>query len=105
MRTIMRTKSRSVLIAGLLAGLAGQFGIQTAKAQQATDPATKGETIDPAAATPTGTPVAAPTPDAPPDPQAPATPAAPPATPPPVDLDTPFAYARLHLDALQSPQP
>jgi len=93
MRTTMRTKGRSVLIAGLLAGLAGQFGIQTAKAQQATDPATKAESSDPAAATPASTPVASPTPDAPADPQTPATPAAPPATPPPVDLDTPFAYA------------
>jgi len=98
MRTDTRTKGRSVLIAGLLAGLAGQIGLQTARAQQAPEStqaaATKNEPSDPIAATP----ASAPTPDAPPDPQAAAAPAAPqatppPATPPPVDLDTPFAYA------------
>ena len=95
MRTSMSTKRRSVLIAGLLAGLAGQVGIQTAKAQQAPEstPASKTEASD--AVVPAAT--AAPTPDAPPDPQAAATPAAPqaapaPAAPPPVDLDTPFAF-------------
>jgi putative OmpL-like beta-barrel porin-2 len=88
MRTLTCTKSRSVLIAGLLAGLAGQVVLQTAKAQQAGEPATKTVASDAVAPTPT----AAPTPDAPADPQAPATAAAP-ATPPPVDLDTPFAYA------------
>jgi hypothetical protein len=97
MRTTMRTKGRSVLIAGLLAGLTGQIGLQTAKAQQAQEstsaPAAKTEASDAVPATPT----AAPTPDAPPDPQAAAAPAAPQATPPPatptpVDLDTPFAF-------------
>src|SRR5579862_7989651 len=97
MRTTMRTKGRSVLIAGLLAGLTGQIGLQTAKAQQAADPtsvpATKAETSDAVPVAPT----AAPTPDAPADPQAAATPAAPqaapaPAAPPPVDLETPFAF-------------
>jgi hypothetical protein len=93
MRTSLCTKRRSVLIAGLLAGLAGQVGVQTAKAQQAADPTTKTEASEPVAAAKT----AAPTPDAPPDPQAaaatPAPQAAPaPATPPPVDLDTPFAF-------------
>jgi hypothetical protein len=89
MRTNMRTKRRSVLIAGLLAGLAGQVGLQTAKAQQA-------EATSKTEAASTGTPAeanttAAPTPDVPADPQAPAAAAAP-ATPPPVDLDTPFAF-------------
>jgi hypothetical protein len=93
MRTNMRTKGRGVLIAGLLAGLASQAGLQTAKAQQAPDPTTKAETSDAVA----GATTAAPTPDAPADPQAAATPAAPqaapaPATPAPVDLDTPFAF-------------
>jgi hypothetical protein len=72
--------------------MACQIGLQTAKAQQAPDAATKTEASDRVAATPSPTPTAAPTPDALPDPQAPATPAAPPATPPAVDLDTPFAF-------------
>ena len=90
MRTYMRTKRRSVVIAGLLAGLAGQVGLQTAKAQQAPEPASKTEASAASPANATTTP--APTPDVPADPQAPATPAAAPATPPPVDLDTPFAF-------------
>ena len=93
MRTNTSTKRRSVLVAGLLAGLAGQIGLQTANAQQAAEPASKTEAPT---TTKGGTvpviPTAAPTPDAPADPQAPAAAAAPPATPPPVDLDTPFAF-------------
>jgi Putative beta-barrel porin-2, OmpL-like. bbp2 len=92
MRTNTCTKRRSVLIAGLLAGLASQVGLQTAKAQQAPEPASQNEsaTTDSGGAV-TPAPTEAPTPDAPADPQAPAA-AATPATPPPVDLDTPFAF-------------
>jgi hypothetical protein len=94
MRTSLCTKGRTVLIAGLLAGLASQVGLQTAKAQQAAASASQTDSSDAVTAT---SPMAAPTPDAPPDPQAAATPAAPqatppPTTPPPVDLDTPFAF-------------
>src|SRR5579863_772190 len=88
MRTTVCTSRRSVLIAGLLAGLASQVGLQTAKAQQAAEPAAQTETAGAVVPTPTE----APTPDVPADPQAPAAAAAAPATPPPVDLDTPFAY-------------
>jgi hypothetical protein len=87
----MRTsfvRRRSVPLAMLLGGLACQIGIQTVKAQQAPEPPPKTEASDADA----GTPLSAPTPDTPADPQTPATPAVPPATPPPVDLDTPFAY-------------
>jgi len=74
----------------LLGGLACQIGIQTVKAQQA--PEAQSKTAGSGASTAPATPMAAPTPDTPPDPQAPATAAAPAATPPAVDLDTPFAY-------------
>jgi hypothetical protein len=99
MRTLMRTRGRSVLIAGLLAGLAGQIGLQSVKAQQAPEStSTTAPRADASDAVAASSPTEVPTPDAPPDPQAAATPAAPqatppPATPPPVDLDTPFAYA------------
>src|ERR1035438_2252860 len=92
MRTLFVRSKRSVPLAVLLGGMACQIGLQTAKAQQAPDPATSTKASDSAAASPAPTPTAAPTPDVPPDPQAPATPATPPATPPPVDLDTPFAF-------------
>ncbi len=107
MRHTRSTHGRGVLSAALFAGLVSQLAFQPAIAQQtaspdqtvpsanpllaqATVPASQTEISDGAATAPT----AAPAPPADPaDPQAPAAAAAPPAAPPPVDLDTPFAYA------------
>ena len=98
MRTNTCTKRRSVLVAGLLAGLAGQVGVQTARAQQtpeSTSPTTaKTEANDAVAASPAGaahprrSTRSAGCGDAARHQAAPA-----PATPAPVDLDTPFAFA------------
>jgi hypothetical protein len=101
MRHIRRTYRRSVLSAALLAGLVGLIGPPAAIAQQSSNP---GPVSSPSPATEAEKESAVPRPIAAPspapdaadtaDPQAAAqTPAAPPATPPPVDLDTPFAFA------------